>query len=63
MYDSEFYTIIPVSAIGGNVVLMLAASPFPVTRPIYAHMDWIAAIKGEGQRHRPQHVEAELGAG
>jgi len=36
----------PLSTIGGNAVLMLAASPLPVTRPICAHMDWIAAING-----------------
>ena len=37
----------PRSTIGGNAVLMLAASPLPVTRPIRAHMDWIAAISGK----------------
>ena len=26
--------------------MILAASPFPVTRPIRAHMDWTAAING-----------------
>ena len=36
----------PWSTIGGKAALMLAASPLPVTRPMSAHMDWIAAISG-----------------
>ncbi len=32
---------------GGNASLMLAASPFPVTRPIDPHMYWMAAISGK----------------
>ncbi len=32
---------------GGKASLMLAASPLPVTRPIEAHMYWIAAINGK----------------
>jgi hypothetical protein len=31
---------------GGNAFLMLAASYFPVTRPMDAHMYWIAAMSG-----------------
>ena len=31
---------------GGNAVLMLAARPFPVVRPMNAHMDWIADMSG-----------------
>jgi hypothetical protein len=31
----------------GNVALMLATSPFPVTRPIRAHMDRTADIIGK----------------
>ena len=51
----------PLSTIGGNVVLILAASPLPVARPICAHMIWIAAMSGIRERHRPEHVKAELG--
>jgi hypothetical protein len=32
---------------GGNASLMLAASPLPVTRPMDAHMYWIADISGK----------------
>ena len=31
---------------GGKACLMLAASPLPVTRPMRAQIDWIAAISG-----------------
>jgi len=31
---------------GGNAVLILAASPLPVTLPICAHMAWTADING-----------------
>ena len=34
------------STAGGNVLLMFAARPRPVTRPMQAHVDWIAAISG-----------------
>ena len=37
----------PRSTTGGNAVLMLAARPLPVTRPIRAQIDWIAAISGK----------------
>ena len=36
----------PFRTIGGNVDLILAASPLPVARPICAHMIWIAAMSG-----------------
>ena len=53
----------PRSTTGGKAPLMLAARPLPVTRPMRAHIDCIAAISGKAERHRPQHVEAELRAG
>jgi hypothetical protein len=31
---------------GGKAVLMLAASPWPVVRPISAQSDWIADMSG-----------------
>ncbi len=31
---------------GGKEALMFAASPRPVTRPMRAHMDWMADING-----------------
>ena len=37
----------PWSTFGGNAVLIFAASPFPVTRPMNPHIDWIAAISGK----------------
>ena len=41
---------------------MLAASPFPVTRPMSSAHGLNRGHQREGQRHRPQHVEAELSA-
>ena len=34
------------STAGGKDPLMFAASPRPVTRPMRAHMDWMADING-----------------
>ena len=42
---------------------MLAASPFPVTRPIRAQMDWIAAIKGKASGIVQSMLKPELRAG
>ncbi len=53
----------PRSTIGGNAVLMLAASPLPVTRPIRAQIDWIAAISGKHSGIVQSMLQAELRAG
>jgi hypothetical protein len=37
----------PNNTIGENAILMLAASPLPVTLPMQAHIDCIADIKGK----------------
>jgi len=34
------------STVGGNALLIFAARPRPVTRPMLAHMAWIDAISG-----------------
>ena len=51
-----------ISTKGGKLALILAARPWPVTRPMRAHMA-CTRHQREGQRHGPQHVQAELRAG
>ncbi len=46
VFATSSRTTTPYNTAGGNAAFMFAASPLPVTRPMRAHIDWIAAISG-----------------